>query len=39
MVELGVRCVLVLHATWDDHASLTAGHQRNCRATDQPSAA
>lgn len=39
MVERGVRCVLVSHATWDDHSSLTSGHEKNCRVTDQPSAA
>jgi hypothetical protein len=39
MVERGVRCVLVSHATWDDHANLVTGHEKNCRITDQPSAA
>jgi hypothetical protein len=39
MVERGVRCVLVMHATWDDHSSLVSGHGRNCQITDRPSAA
>jgi uncharacterized protein (DUF1501 family) len=39
MVERGVRFVLVSHATWDDHSSLVSGHEKNCRITDQPSAA
>jgi arylsulfatase A-like enzyme len=39
MAERGVRCVLVMHSTWDDHSSLVAGHSKNCRITDQPSAA
>jgi hypothetical protein len=39
MVERGVRFVLVSHASWDDHSSLTSGHEKNCRITDRPSAA
>jgi hypothetical protein len=39
MVERGVRFVLVSHASWDDHSSLTGGHEKNCRVTDKPSAA
>lgn len=39
MVERGVRFVLISHATWDDHSSLVGGHEKNCRITDQPSAA
>ena len=39
LVERGVRFVLVSHSTWDDHASLLSGHQKNCAVTDKPSAA
>jgi hypothetical protein len=39
MVERGVRCLVVMHSTWDDHSSLVSGHTKNCEITDQPSAA
>ncbi len=39
LVERGVRFVLLIHTSWDDHSSLTSGHEKNCRSTDQPSAA
>jgi uncharacterized protein (DUF1501 family) len=39
MVERGVRFVVLLHSSWDDHGSLVSGHKKNCEVTDQPCAA
>ncbi|MBM3736674.1 MAG: DUF1501 domain-containing protein [Acidobacteria bacterium] len=39
MVERGVRFVLVSHGSWDDHNDIDKGLDKNCRITDQPSAA
>jgi hypothetical protein len=39
LVERGVRFVLLIHTSWDDHSNLLAGHEKNCLATDKPSAA
>jgi hypothetical protein len=44
LVERGVRfveltCPNVGHDRWDQHDSLKAGHEKNCRAVDQPIAA
>jgi hypothetical protein len=39
LVERGVRFVLLIHTSWDDHSSLLAGHEKNCLTTDKPSAA
>jgi hypothetical protein len=39
LVESGVRFVLVSHASWDDHSSLSSGHKKNCEITDKPTAA
>ena len=39
MVERGVRFVQVVHASWDHHAELKKGIEKECLATDRPSAA
>jgi uncharacterized protein (DUF1501 family) len=39
MVERGVRFVLLMHASWDQHTNLNKGLKKNCDATDQPAAA
>ncbi len=39
MVERGVRFVMLVHSSWDDHADLTKNLSKNCRITDQPAAA
>jgi hypothetical protein len=39
LVERGVRFVQLMHAGWDQHASLTTELYNQCRDTDQPSAA
>jgi hypothetical protein len=39
LVERGVRCVMLMHATWDDHTQLEKKLKRNCDITDQPVAA
>ena len=39
MVERGVRFVMLVHSTWDDHADLNKNLSMNCRITDQPAAA
>jgi len=39
MVERGVRFVLMMHASWDQHTNLNKGLKSNCDATDQPTAA
>ena len=39
MVERGVRFVQIVHASWDHHAELKKGIEKECRSTDKPSAA
>jgi uncharacterized protein (DUF1501 family) len=39
LVERGVRCVMLTHASWDDHTDLEKGLTRRCQMTDQPVAA
>jgi uncharacterized protein (DUF1501 family) len=39
MVERGVRFVLMMHASWDDHTELNKKLPQRCRTTDQPTAA
>ena len=39
LVERGVRFVQIFHESWDQHGNLTKDLQRNCRVTDQASAA
>jgi hypothetical protein len=39
MVERGVRFVLMMHASWDQHTNLNKGLKANCDATDQPAGA
>jgi len=39
MVERGVRFVLMMHASWDDHTNLNRKLKRNCDISDQPTAA
>ena len=39
MVERGVRFVMLLHASWDDHTELNKNLKKNCAKTDQPAAA
>jgi uncharacterized protein (DUF1501 family) len=39
MVERGVRYVMLMHASWDQHTNLNKGLKKNCDATDQPTAA
>ena len=39
MVERGVRFVQIVHASWDHHAELKKGIEKECLATDKPSAA
>ena len=39
MVERGVRVVMLIHASWDDHTNLDEGLKKNCDITDKPSAA
>ncbi|MEO8027261.1 MAG: DUF1501 domain-containing protein [Bryobacteraceae bacterium] len=39
MVERGVRCVMLMHASWDQHTDLNRELKKNCDITDQPSAA
>lgn len=39
MVERGVRFILLMHASWDQHTNLNEGLKKNCEATDQPTAA
>ncbi len=39
LVERGVRFVLMMHASWDDHTQLNRKLKRNCDITDQPTAA
>ena len=39
MVERGVRFVMLMHASWDQHTNLNKALKRNCDITDKPSAA
>lgn len=39
MVERGVRFVLLMHASWDQHTYLNRDLKKNCDITDQPTAA
>lgn len=39
MVERGVRVVMLVHASWDDHTNLDEGLKKNCDMTDKPVAA
>jgi hypothetical protein len=39
LIERGVRFVQLMHAGWDQHASITTELYTQCRDTDQPSAA
>jgi uncharacterized protein (DUF1501 family) len=39
MVERGVRFVLLIHGSWDDHTNLIKNLKKNCDAVDQPTAA
>ncbi len=39
MIERGVRFVSIYHEGWDAHSDVTGNHRKNCRETDQGSAA
>jgi uncharacterized protein (DUF1501 family) len=39
MVERGVRFVMLMHASWDQHTNLNRELKKNCDITDQPAAA
>jgi hypothetical protein len=39
LVERGVRFVMLMHASWDDHTELNKKLKKNCDITDQPAAA
>lgn len=39
LVERGVRCVMLMHASWDDHSDINRKLKKNCDATDQGAAA
>jgi hypothetical protein len=39
MVERGVRFVMLMHASWDDHTNINTKLKKNCQITDQPAAA
>jgi uncharacterized protein (DUF1501 family) len=39
MVERGVRYVMLMHASWDQHTNLNKALKKNCDTTDQPTAA
>jgi hypothetical protein len=39
LIERGVRCVQLFHEAWDQHGNLTRDLAKNCRDTDQASAA
>lgn len=39
MVERGVRFVMLMHASWDQHTNLNRDLKKNCDMTDQPAAA
>src|SRR5262249_32189107 len=36
MVERGVRFVMLMHASWDQHTNLNRELKKNCNITDQP---
>ena len=38
LVERGVRVVMLIHASWDDHTNLNEGLKGNCEKTDRPAA-
>jgi hypothetical protein len=38
LVERGVRFVMMMHASWDDHSELNKKLKQNCDITDQPAA-
>jgi hypothetical protein len=39
LVERGVRFILMMHASWDDHVQLNRKLKRNCDISDRPTAA
>ena len=39
LVERGVRFVMLVHSSWDDHGNLNKNLKKNCDITDQPVAA
>ena len=39
MVERGVRYVMLMHASWDQHTNLNKALKKNCDISDQPTAA
>jgi uncharacterized protein (DUF1501 family) len=39
MVERGVRYIMLMHASWDQHTYLNKSLKKNCDATDRPTAA
>ena len=39
LVERGVRCVMLTHASWDDHTDLEKSLTKRCQMTDRPVAA
>ena len=39
MVERGVRFVMLMHASWDDHTYLNRKLKKNCDIADKPTAA
>jgi uncharacterized protein (DUF1501 family) len=39
LVERGVRFVQIFHEAWDQHGNLVSDLKKNCKATDQPTAA
>ena len=39
MVERGVRFVMLMHASWDNHTNISTSLKKNCMATDQGTAA
>jgi hypothetical protein len=39
LIERGVRFVQIFHESWDQHGDLTNGLKKNCKSTDQASAA
>jgi len=39
LVQRGVRFILIMHASWDDHTKLNINLKKNCDITDRPTAA
>ena len=39
MIERGVRFILMMHASWDDHSELNKNLPKNCQIIDRPAAA